>query len=274
MNRVKIILRGVLGFICSVLLFVLVMLAIFKLTIFNKNYVLKQITSDDYYTKVYEEINEDMKNSLLSSGLDETILNGLLTKNDVKKETKNLIGSIYSGSKFNVDTESFKEKLNKNIENYLKEKNIQVTDQKSLDTFVSNIVSVYKKEISLYGYLQSYVGKFVKISNLMDVAIIAIVLLLLICFIILRYGLHRRYSGVISMSAGLMLLYFKSYIYEQIDMKNLLIISDSFSSLLRKILLDINDKFLLVSFVLVILGILFNLKNAFMRRKKRVKRLS
>lgn len=275
MSRVKIVLRGILGFICSILLFLIVIVSIIKLTVYNKNYVLKSIENDDYYSKVYEEINSDMKNSLLSSGLDESILKGLFTKNDLKKETKNLIGSIYSGSNYKVDTDTFKERLNTNIDKFLKEKNIQVTDQKSLDTFVSNIVSVYEKEISLYGYLQNYVNKFVKIGNLLDVAMIVMIILLLICFIILRYPLHRRYSGVICMSACLMLLFFKSYIYEQIDMKNILIISDSFSSLLRRVLLDINDKMLLSAFILLIVGILLNLKNSFLRRrKKRVRRLS
>lgn len=275
MSSVKIVLRGILGFICSILLFLIILVSIIKLTVYNKNYVLKSIENDDYYSKVYEEINSDMKNSLLSSGLDESILKGLFTKNDLKKETKNLIGSIYSGSNYKVDTDTFKERLNTNIDKFLKEKNIQVTDQKSLDTFVSNIVSVYEKEISLYGYLQNYVNKFVKIGNLLDVAMIVMIILLLICFIILRYPLHRRYSGVICMSACLMLLFFKSYIYEQIDMKNILIISDSFSSLLRRILLDINDKMLLAAFILLIVGILLNLKNSFLRRrKKRVRRLS
>ena len=274
MSRVKVVLRGFLGFICSILLFLIVIVSIIKLTVYNKNYVLKSIENDDYYSKVYTEINDDMKNSLLSSGLDESILEGLFTKNDLKKETKNLIGSIYSGSKFKVDTETFRERLNTNIDKFLKEKNIQITDQKSLDTFVSNIVSVYKKEISLYGYLENYVNKFVKIGNLLDVAMIVMVVLLLVCFIILRYSLHRRYSGVICMSACLMLLFFKSYIYEQIDMKNILIISDSFSSLLRRILLDINDKMLLTAFILLMLGILLNLKNSFLRKRRKVRKLS
>ena len=269
MNRVKIILRGILGFVCSILLFGLVILTIFKLTIYNKNYVLNKMESENYYTKVYEEINNDMKNSLLSSGLDETVLEGLVTKNVVKKETKNLVGSIYTGSKFKADTDSFKEKLNANIDNYLNEKNIQVTDKKSLETFISNVVDVYKKEISLYGYLEDYVSKFVKIGNYLDMAIVIMTLLLLIFILILRYGLHRRYSGVIFMSAGLMLLYFKSYIYEQIDIKNILIISDSFSSLLRRILLDINDKFLFVLFIFILVGILLNLKNAFAKKEKK-----
>ena len=271
MNRIKIILRVFLGFGCSVFMFILAFLLIIRVTIYNKNYVLKKLDEINYYEKVYLEISNDMKNNLLSSGLDETILENLFTENDVLNDINGLIGSIYSGSKYEVDTAYLKDKLNKNIKDYLNKNNTEVTDQKALDKFISNIISIYKKEISLYGHIEGYTNKFIKVGKFIDVSIVVITFLLIIFLVILRWPLHRKYEGVISLSAGMMLLYFKFYIYEQIDMKNILIISDSFSKLIKELLLDINNYIFILAIILLFVGIFLNFVNSFKKVKRRKK---
>ena len=271
MNRIKIILRVFLGFGCSVFMFILAFLLIIRVTIYNKNYVLKKLDEINYYEKVYLEISNDMKNNLLSSGLDETILENLFTENDVLNDINGLIGSIYSGSKYEVDTAYLKDKLNKNIKDYLNKNNTEVTDQKALDKFISNIISIYKKEISLYGHIEGYTNKFIKVGKFIDVSIVVITFLLIIFLVILRWPLHRKYEGVISLSAGMMLLYFKFYIYEQIDMKNILIISDSFSKLIKELLLDINNYIFILAIILLFAGIFLNFVNSFKKVKRRKK---
>ena len=271
MSKIKIVLRGILGFVCSVLMFIFAFLLIIRVTVYNKNYVLKKLDQVNYYEKVYSEISKDMKNNMLSSGLDEVVLDSLFTENDVIKDTKNLIGSIYSGSKFEIDTDFLKDRLDKNIKDYLSKNNIEVTDQKALDKFVSNIVSIYKKEIGLYGYFENYTKKFVKIGKFIDAGIVITIFLIIILMAVLRFVLHRKYLGVVLLSSGMMLLYFKFYIYEQIDMKNILIISDSFSKFIKQLLLDINNYILISSIVLLFMGIFFNVICAFKKVKRRKK---
>ena len=272
MSKIKIVLRGILGFVCSALMFIFAFLLIIRVTVYNKNYVLKKLDQVNYYEKVYSEISKDMKNNMLSSGLDEVVLDSLFTENDVIKDTKNLIGSIYSGSKFEIDTDFLKDRLDKNIKDYLSKNNIEVTDQKALDKFVSNIVSIYKKEIGLYGYFENYTKKFVKIGKFIDAGIVITIFLIIILMAVLRFVLHRKYLGVVLLSSGMMLLYFKFYIYEQIDMKNILIISDSFSKFIKQLLLDINNYILISSIVLLFMGIFFNVICAFkkVKRKKKI----
>lgn len=270
MKNVKMILGGILGFISFVLLIILTIFIISKFNILNKNYVLEKLEEHDYYEKVYKEIKQEQEHNILSSGLDKVILNDLFTEEDVKDDLKCLIGSIYSDSKYEVNLSKIKEKLDKNIDDYLKEKDIKADDEKALEEFKNNIIDIYKDETSIYGYLNGFKGKYGKIDKVISICIIAILILISINLLIIKF-LHKNYLGIILLSAGGALLYLKLFIWEGIDVKNIIIISESFSNVLKSILTDFGGSMMMYALIFIILGIIISILSSF-KKIKRIKR--
>ena len=273
MSKLKVSLSFILGFICSILLVLISLLVIVKITVYNKSYVLSSLESSKYYDKVYDEIGKDMKNSLLSSGLDESVIDELYNSSDIKNEVKNIIGAIYSGSRFSVDVASVESKLVKNIDKYLEKNNIVLTDKSSLDSYVSSIISVYENEISLYGYLDNYVNKFVKIGTYLEFAIGLFIIIAVAIIVINKYVIKRSFFGISLLSSALMLLYFRYFIFDKIDFKNILIISDAFSDVLRKLILDIDVYITGAVYLFSILGVLVIIISSFKSKSKRKRKL-
>ena len=142
-----------------------------------------------------------------------------------------------------------------------------------MEAYTNKITKVYEDEIGLYGYLNDYVSKFVKIGNIILILIPILTLLVLINICFIRFKLNGKYSGVIVLSSALMLIYIKIYILEKIDIQNLLVISKSFSSVLKKVLTDINDYILISSFTLIIISLMLNIINSF-RKKRRIRKVT
>lgn len=264
----------ILGFLASIILVLLTVLLVLKISVFNKNYVLKELESSNYYEKVYDEIYEDMKNSLLSSGLDESVVENLYSKSDVKSDIRNFVGSIYSGSKFKVSTKEIEKKLNRNIDKYLASKNIVLQDKSALSSYVSDIASVYSEEVGLYGYFQNYSGMFLKISNIINFVIPFLVMIFVLIFILDFYKFKTKFLGVSMFASSMMILYLKYFIWNKIDYNNILIISESFSGVLRRVLSHINSYLLYFVLGYFVLGLILILKNSWIKKRRRKRRLS
>ena len=270
MDKIKLLLKLTLGFITTIIFTLIVIFLILKITILNKNYVLKTLEETNYYNNLTEEIENDMGYNLLSSGLDKTVLNELVIKNEVKSAVMNLIDSIYSGNNYELNNKNITEKLNKNIDEYLKKNNIMIVDKKSLNSYTKKITEIYEKEISLYGYLNNHTTKFAKVNNLILIAIPILALFFLLNLIIIKQKFNGRYAGVTILSSGLILLFIKEYIIKKVDFENLIVISETFSKTLKQILIDIDNYILIASILLIILGTLLNIINAY--RKKKIKK--
>lgn len=258
-----------LSFISSIFLVLFSILLILNVTVFNKNYVLKQIESHNYYSKVYKEIKKDMKNRLMSSGLDNSVLDNLYTKNDVKKDVKGFVSAIYSGYSYDASLDSFKEKLENNIDKFLADKNVEVSDKESLDSYVSSVMKVYENEVTLYGYLDGFSSKFIKASNYLTVGMGISLICFAVLYLIVRCVFHKKYLGIIILSSSMMFLYLKYFIYEKIDYKNILIISNSFSEILRKLLDDIGNYVLFISVIYMVFGLVLIIKHSYKKVKRR-----
>ncbi len=272
MSKLKLALSYILGFVCSILLVLIALLSVARMTIYNKGYILNRLEDSKYYDKVYKEIGKEMKNNLRSSGLDESVISDLYNSSDVKNDIKNIVGAIYSDSKFTVDTASIEKKLISNIDNYLEKNNIVLTDKSSLDSYVSNVISVYEKEVSLYGYIENYVHKFIKIGDILELLIGVFIILFVVFVLINKYVNKKNFFDISFIGSSFMLLYFRYFIFDKVDFKNILIISDAFSDFIRNLILDIDVYISEFAYLCMGLGILFVVFTSFReKRKKKVR---
>ena len=74
MNRVKLILSYLFGFITSVLLSILVILLLCKYSILNVDYIKNVLGKNNYYSEVYKGTLEEIEAYMISSGLEEEVL--------------------------------------------------------------------------------------------------------------------------------------------------------------------------------------------------------
>lgn len=254
MNRVKTILSYIFGFLASTFVAFFIILFILNMTAFNKKYIISSIEKNNYYEELQKDITTDMKAYMMSSGLPEKILEDLISVNDVKEDTNRFLDSLYSGVEYKLDASSIKIKLQSNIDNSLKEQNITVTNNKMIDEFVDDIIKIYDDEIQLYGYTNQVASKFYKINQILNMAIIILGVLSVILIVVL---LLTKFEYVFSIftASGLIILFINFVINNKIDIDNITIISNMFSSVLVDVLNSIISVNNTVGVLLLVLGL-------------------
>ena len=78
---------------------------LFSTTILNEQYILSKLQEVDYYNKMYDYVQSCFEKYIGQSGLDEEILNNVVSKEKIKNDTQIIISNIYDAGK----------KLRKNI---------------------------------------------------------------------------------------------------------------------------------------------------------------
>ena len=253
MNKVKIILSYILGFILSLCILLLVVIYISKRTVLDKNFILRMFDENNYYENVYTSISEDVNDYMTSSGLESEVLDNVLLKENVKSDIDNYLNGLYSGTLYNVDTSYVEDTLKTNINNYLKGLNLGVDNTNELDLFTSDIGNIYKKQVSFYNTIDFVSSKIVKINNLINKytkVLCVISVILLVTIILLGYvNIGSSFLG-----SGIMLFLIKLFIYERLDTDNILLVSDNFSSIIRSSFKYIGSFILNTSIILMVFG--------------------
>ena len=258
MNKVKVILSYLFGFVVSVSLFLLVFLLIVKYSVFNKSFIYRVIDENNYYENVYKSIVDGVDDYMISSGLDNSVLDNVITLGSVKTDVKKYVDSMYIGKVYIANTDKMKETLENNIKDYLSKQNLAIESTHELDLFASDVVKIYNNEVSLYNMLNGYIPKIVKVNSLLNKCI---VLCICVFVVSLLFLLLLKFINVGSciMSSGFILLIVKLFVFERIDINNILIISDNFSKVLNSALKYLSVYMLEVSIILIIIGFMFSL---------------
>ena len=109
LNVIKAIL--VVGLLLCIIAFGMIQIA--SSTILSQSYVLKQLEEANYYANIYTEIKSDFENYIYQSGLDESVLENIITVEEVTQDTNQIIANIYNGDNKQIDVTALKERLNK-----------------------------------------------------------------------------------------------------------------------------------------------------------------
>lgn len=272
MNRVKLILSYLFGFITSVLLSLLVILLLCKYSILNENYIKNVLGKNNYYSEVYEGTLEEMKTYMISSGLEEDILDEIITESEIEKEVNKYIDSIYDNTEYKVDSESVRNKLTTNIDKYLNDNNLDVENRKELNMFINDMIKIYEDEIKFYN-IGKFGKEYINIANIYIDNIIYIIFSVSLVLIIILILLKNKFISSSLLSSGLILLFIRFVIYEKIDIKNILIVSEYFSKSLKTVLYELGHNILISSILLISIGLIIALIESikFKGKKKKIK---
>lgn len=269
-KKIKIILGYPLGFICALLISVLTLLIILKISVFNKEYVFKVIRENNYYEKIVEDTKEEMENYMVSSGFPYSILDDIYTIDDVKEDIDYYINNMYNGEKTVIDKKIISEKLNNNINEYLKKNNVSVLNPEDITSFVDEIASIYDKEVCLYHTFDGMMKSIPKLLRFTNIGINIVSVILLIIIIVLMGIVKTIPLGTCIFASSLILFFLRFVIIEKIDIMNLLIITEHFSDILQIILLNIRKLMLIGGIVLLILGLMTILVSSIKNKSSKV----
>lgn len=267
LKKNKIILSYILGFVTLFLLVLLILVLILKFTISNKNYLYHLVKSNNYYQTIYDEINDEMESYLMSTGFTNDILNNLYTKNEVINDINTFIENTYNGKVTNLEKNNIKEKLDKNIEDYLAKSNLNVLNKNELVLFEDEIVNIYHNEVTLYKMADIFIPKYHKLNKMVNI-ILLILGATTIVFIIILKKIKMYSLGAILLGTGMIMLFIQMAIYDRIDMDNILVITENFSQLLRIILKHISKMMSFIGIILCLFGV-FKIFTFSLQRKSR-----
>ena len=253
MNKLKVILSYLLGFILSVSISVLCLLLILKFGIFNKNYLLDLLKTNNYYESINNSIKEDIEDYMTSSGLPNSVMDEVFSLNDVEKDINGYIDSLYEGKVYNVDTTVFEDKLKNNINDYVKSLNLGIDNTDELDLFIKDTADIYTKEVKLYNMLDGLANKYLKLSHILSCVLIGACVIVGV-FSILIIIFNKINIGSCIMSSGIIMILFRLFIFDRIDSDNILIISEYFSKIFKRVMNNINNLLLIIGIVLMVVG--------------------
>ncbi len=275
MKVFKNIIKIILGSILIICLLGTIFIYEVKGTVLNKEFIINKLEENNYYENLYTNILSSMKGYIEPSGLDEKILDNIISREEIKDDVNTIIGNVYDDKDEKIDTETIKETLNNNINNYLNEENLKVNDKSQLEEFENKIIEEYESQITYSQYM-----KYLKIvANDKLIAILNIVNKLCILGIILSIigilliNLKKNEKNVINLmtfmlSCGIIIKAFTIFTTRKINIDNITILNGAVSITLRDIIKTILNDISKIGVIMIIVSLVLIILNNVIFSKK------
>ena len=273
----KRIIQYIIATILALAILALTIVNILSSTILSQEYILSKLQEQNYYDKIYEEAESNFENYIHQSGLDEEVLEEIVTKEKIQKDTKIIINNIYNGMNEKIDTEEIKNNLNGKINNSIDGK-ISSSQQKSIDTFVDTICKEYKKTISHTNYEKKINSIINKANKYIDIAkkalliTIGVSVILLILLTIKRIYRITARIGTAFIIDGLIFIIAEKYIKSKIKIDTIMVLNQGISDVLQSILTEILSNILKTGSIMLGIGILLTIIYGIIKSIRKAKR--
>ena len=116
MKVIKTIISYILTIILALAILAFVMIHLASSYVLNESYILAKLEEQNYYDEIYEELKSNFEKYIYQSGFSEDVLDDIVSKEKVKKDTKTIISNIYDGLDEEIEVQTIKDNLNKKIE--------------------------------------------------------------------------------------------------------------------------------------------------------------
>ena len=236
------IIKYILSFILMICIICSIIIGIVANTVASKDYFIAKLEEIDFYSKTGEKINDTFKNYILQSGMDETVFENIYDEEKLKQDINMLVDVIYENKEIEIETESVKAKLTENIDNYLNQNNLKVSNRTEIDTFINTIVNTYKNGIifssSILEQIPPITTKVISIIHHFQPIVYMATVLLAIILILSNLKNKTdilKYIGISMFSSGIILSIIKIFITSKIKIDGITIINDVVSELIHNI---------------------------------------
>ena len=227
------------------------------------------------YANIYTEIKSDFENYIYQSGLDESVLENIITVEEVTQDTNQIIANIYNGDNKQIDVTALKERLNNNIKESLSGQRINSSTQKAIDEFVNKIADQYIETMSHTNFEKTIHDIYTKVKEYVElgkkVIIVAIGIIIIAILAIQYKKIFRNFAliGISFTGSGLFYIFVDMFINAKIKIENIIILNDAISITLRNVLTNILNTinqygwvFFGIGIALIVIGNILNNRKA------------
>lgn len=237
----------------SLIVFLIIILFVSSQTVLNPNYIIKKLDKHNYYEYLEKSIRNEMDNYVVQSGLSSSVLDGIYDKKLIVDTANNYVRSFYNNKSLEVDSSKVKDNLELNIDKYLKEKNVEVSDKESLDKFVIQMTDIFEESFSISNIVDKISPRIVKLIKYINILLYVSLFCLVMLVIILKIIFKKNILSIPLFTSSLLSLFMIYYISFKIDFNNLIIFSNS--KIINNVSLDIISYFRNISLLLIFIGI-------------------
>lgn len=270
----RLLLSYIMKFIQSISFFLLSLSLILILTVFNEDYVLDLLNNHNYYQELYSNTLEEVSYYLEQSGLNEAVLNNVISVKSLKKEIITTIDNLYTNQKITVNTEEFQNNLTTNINNYIKDNNIRVDNKDTVNILTKKLVNIYEEEVSYNNAFEKVRPIFNKTYKLTKIVLYLSIIISIITYLINRYVFKDR-NIIASLFTNFVILGgLVLYTKYTIDINNIFFYNTSVSNILMEFINSVLKCMLVTGIISFFLGlfIVFTTTGTFkkLRQNKKV----
>lgn len=261
------IISNIIKYIVIILLIISIILTlavkVLTSTILNKDYILGKLEETNYYKNIYNQVESNFENYIYQSGLDEDVIKGIISEEDIKSDTIQIINNIYNNKEVTeVNISKIEERLEKNIYDSLSGQKISDSTKKSITQFINKITEEYKDTIIHTKYETSINKVLTKIirysSKIKTVAIIVDVILVILLLLLNMKNILRGIAqiGIVLSSTGIFYIVVNFIVNSKVKIDYITVLNNGFSITLRNILHSIMNNILTNGIVVLIIGII------------------
>ena len=235
----KRIIGGIFTFLLTVLAAVLILLLSTAMSIFNDRVVIQKLNESNYYNDIYSELNKKAEELIAKAELPDSVLTKVITLERVYVDGKNYIEATLRGEEVPLQTQKLREQLSDNVDQYLKEQNLVITDELSMGvaTIITELEELYRQgiELELMKYLHEYKLSFYRLMWVIIPVILALTVVL--CYFILQMNRYKhrgvRQISYATLSASVMAILSAGYLLLAKPYRRLEIAPDYYSDFLH-----------------------------------------
>lgn len=262
MRIAKTIIKYIVTIILAIAMIAYFFISLVSSTILSEQYILSKLDETNYYNKIYEYVKSNFENYIYQSGLEETVLEDVVSKEKIRKDTGIIISNLYDGLNQKIDTQEIRDNLNKNIKETLEDQAMTVTQQNAIDTFIDHICNEYTDTMSHFSFEQQVNQAYQKVIKYMDlskkVLLITIGLAILLLLVLNLKRIYKFVSlvGVSLTTTGAFLTIVNLFVNIKIKIQTITILNDAVSDTLRNVLTSMLNMVMKNGYILLISGVL------------------
>lgn len=232
----------------------------------DENSVKERMEKLNIYDTVYQDLNTSFRSYTEQSGLEEEVLNDVITKEQVKNDVNGILDSIYQDKEYKIDATQLEQNLTTRIQESLKNSNRtpNAREKEAIKTFVTTIGDVYENEVfpaKVISSASSYVVKVSELATMAEPIMYAIIAVLVLAIFAINFKEKSRflsYMGISLMSSGVVLTVVDMFVKWKLNLQDISFLNSSISLLVQDLLQDVMTNVFTFGIIFIILGVIFS----------------
>lgn len=232
----------------------------------DENSVKERMEKLNIYDTVYQDLNTSFRSYTEQSGLEEEVLNDVITKEQVKNDVNGILDSIYQDKEYKIDATQLEQNLTTRIQESLKNANRtpNAREKEAIKTFVTTIGDVYENEVfpaKIISSASSYVVKVSELATMAEPIMYAVIAVLVLAIFAINFKEKSRflsYMGISLMSSGVVLTVVDIFVKWKLNLQDISFLNSSISLLIQDLLQDVMTNVFTFGIIFIILGVIFS----------------